>query len=165
MWTVRIYEERRRDREIREGKKDGIWYPTLGRQQSSSSKKAKRNFSQNQNLPRYLKRHCLPGHIFRRDSYTGLRTCVAPLKGQYHKIFKIIFPWIILFYLCPWFFELASSSNNRDIADFGSLPILRHIISWPSHFEKTPIWKLKTNPLKLYKSLKNRKIKINKKCF
>jgi hypothetical protein len=33
--------------------------PPLGRQQSSSRKKAKRNFSQNQNLPRHLKRQCL----------------------------------------------------------------------------------------------------------
>ena len=90
VWTVRIYEERRRDREIRRGKKDGIWYAPLGRQQSCSRKKAKRNFSQNQNLPRYLKRQCLQHTLFRRDLYTGLRTCAEPLKGQYHKIFKIM---------------------------------------------------------------------------
>ncbi len=95
--NLRIYEERRRDREIREGKKDGIWSSPLGRQQSSSRKKAKRNFSQNQNLPRHLKRQCLQDTLFAEILYTGLRTCVEPLKGQCHKIFKIIFPMIYNF--------------------------------------------------------------------
>jgi hypothetical protein len=36
---VRIYEERRRDREIREGKKDGIWYPPLGDSRAAQKRK------------------------------------------------------------------------------------------------------------------------------
>jgi hypothetical protein len=72
MWTVRIYEERRRDREIREGKKDGIWYPPLGRHAAELLKK--KNFSQNQNLPRirYLKGQCLQDTNFEEISYTSV---------------------------------------------------------------------------------------------
>jgi hypothetical protein len=50
--------------------------PPLGDKRAAQEKGQKENFSQNQNLARYLKRECLQDKSFRRDSYTGLRTCV-----------------------------------------------------------------------------------------
>ncbi len=90
--NLRIYEERRRDREIREGKKDGIWYPPLGRQQSSSRKKAKRKLLPESESRKIIKETLSPRtHISQRFVHRPENLCtVEPLKGQYHMIFKII---------------------------------------------------------------------------